>query len=154
MTDLLGKPIHGEVNRHTRSRHLEQHEPARLLAALDALVELDSVDSIRWEQYTPYFNDGDPCYFSVGEPRVKVIFPDNPDEDYDEEGDYGDGYFSEYEIDEVLFPEVCKLLKTLGNEIDHHEVLLQEKFGDPAQIDYNGTSFTVEHYDHDQDYND
>lgn len=47
-----------------------------------------TLEAIRWEQYTPYFNDGDPCEFSVGEPRFKVA---NGDED---EGDWGDGFIS------------------------------------------------------------
>lgn len=28
------------------------------------------VKAITWKQYTPYFNDGEPCEFSVGEPAV------------------------------------------------------------------------------------
>lgn len=38
-----------------------------------ALVSLivDDVEAIRWEQYTPYFNDGDACIFVVSEPRVR-----------------------------------------------------------------------------------
>ena len=28
---------------------------------------MPALKAIRWNQYTPYFNDGDPCTFSVGE---------------------------------------------------------------------------------------
>lgn len=144
MDELLGKPINGTVSYYTRSRHVEQHEPQELMNRLDALVELKEVDSVRWEQYTPYFNDGDPCYFSVGEARVKFA---EYDEGEDDEGDYGDGYLSDYEIDSHT--KVYDLLISLNREIDHHELILQDKFGDPAAVSYNGESFTVEHYDHD-----
>jgi len=151
MSDLVGKPIHGNISHYARSRHVEQHDPKNLIEMLDALLNLEEVDSVRWEQYTPYFNDGDPCYFSVHEPRVKLLHPEdaNDDEDWDKEGDWGDGYLAQYEIDEVAFPEVYKFLGNLGDEIDHHEVILQEKFGDPAQVTYDGANFIVEHYDHD-----
>lgn len=33
-------------------------------------IEGGWVESIVWEQYTPYFNDGDTCVFGVGEPRL------------------------------------------------------------------------------------
>lgn len=144
MSNLLGKPINGDVQHNTRSRHLEQHEPLELMKRLDALVELEEVASVRWEQYTPYFNDGDPCYFRLGEARVKFA---EYNEDEDDEGDYGDGYLSDYEIDSHT--KVYDLLISLNREIDHHVLILQDKFGDPAAVSYNGENFTVEHYDHD-----
>src|ERR1700677_2449894 len=44
-----------------------------------------------WEQYCPHFADGDPCVFSVGEPRARV--PGIPES----MGDYADGYLSSYD---------------------------------------------------------
>ncbi len=150
MSDLEGKPINGRVSHYTRSRHVEQHEPVKLVELLDSLLDLQEVNSVRWEQYTPYFNDGDPCYFSVGEVRVKFTNVEEADEDdHDDEGDWGDGYLGDYEIDEVSFGEVYNRLTAVNKEIDHHEVILQDKFGDPAQVTYDGKYFTVEHYDHD-----
>lgn len=152
MIELEGKPIQGTVSHYTRSRHVEQHEPIKLVELLDALLELQEVDSVRWEQYTPYFNDGDPCYFSVGEARVKFVKVeevDGDEDDYDDEGDWGDGYLGDYEIDEISFKEVYERLRAVNKEIDHHEVILQDKFGDPAQVTYDGQFFTVEGYHHD-----
>lgn len=31
------------------------------------------VEAICWEQYTPYFNDGDPCHFGVGDFWLKFV---------------------------------------------------------------------------------
>jgi len=33
--------------------------------------EYPNIDSISWNQYTPYFNDGDPCEFSVNTWDIK-----------------------------------------------------------------------------------
>jgi len=43
------------------------------------------VAAIRWRQYTPYFNDGDVCEFSVHEPAVfsKKDFEEGVDDDYE-----------------------------------------------------------------------
>ena len=35
------------------------------------LIELPEIDRIEWNQYTPYFNDGEECTFSVHE----LLFP-------------------------------------------------------------------------------
>lgn len=144
MSDFLGKTINGTVSHYSEKYLSEQHDPKVLMKLLDDLISLKEVDSIRWEQYTPYFNDGDACYFSVGEARVKFV---EYDEEEDDEGDYGDGYLGDYELREDL--EIYNRLIAINKEIDHHEVVLHKAFGDPAEITYDGESFTVEHYYHD-----
>lgn len=37
----------------------------------DFLAEHPDIEHIKWDQYTPYFNDGEPCTFSVNEAYVK-----------------------------------------------------------------------------------
>jgi hypothetical protein len=46
------------------------------------------ITAVRWRQYTPYFNDGDPCTFGVGEFTYKI------DGKLDDGGDYEDGFYS------------------------------------------------------------
>ena len=41
------------------------------------------VEQIFWHQYTPWFNDGETCEFSTGEPLV-VLYSDTTEEKYDE----------------------------------------------------------------------
>src|SRR5689334_1109830 len=48
------------------------------------------VEAIRWTQYTPHFNDGDPCTFSLHEFRYKVAGL------ADDGGDDGDGFYDTY----------------------------------------------------------
>ena len=50
--------------------------------------------AVTWKQYTPYFNDGDTCEFSVGGWSVRL-----KDTAEDSEGDYGEeGFESEYSM--------------------------------------------------------
>ena len=55
-------------------------------AGVQQLLEIcPEIDSVFWVQYTPYFNDGDTCYFSVYEPSFILV----GDDDYCEyEGSY------------------------------------------------------------------
>jgi hypothetical protein len=55
------------------------------------------VEAVRWTQYTPYFNDGDPCEFGVHEPYVKIT-------GLDDEGDYGDGFIDSWSLTYRLAP--------------------------------------------------
>jgi hypothetical protein len=38
--------------------------------------EHPTIESFGWAQYTPYFNDGDPCYFGVNRDREAVFVND------------------------------------------------------------------------------
>lgn len=162
MTDtVFDKPINGDIARYTE-RSVEQHDPQELIEKLDALLALDGVEKIRWHQYTPYFNDGDPCVFGVSSPQVLLT----GDED---EGDFDYGEFrTDYELydyspDESLSYAERRIFKVrdmdtkpihdalqeLESIFPHHENLLKDKFGDPAEVVYDGESFDVEYYDHD-----
>lgn len=54
------------------------------------LLAFPGVTAVSWTQYTPYFNDGDPCEFSVNWPGIQ--FGLDPDDDEDEEYDGSPGY--------------------------------------------------------------
>jgi hypothetical protein len=96
------------------------------------------VESIRWNQYTPYFNDGDPCVFSVKDLYYK---PEGGDEDG---GDYEDGYFdAEYSKDPVAVP-----VGKWWNSIQLDEAFLAA-FGDHVRITATRDQIEVDEYDHD-----
>jgi hypothetical protein len=82
----LGRPIDGTITRATSYR-TEQGTPAEFLAAVDLLLATEGVAGIKWDQYIPYFNDGEPCEFGVGEVRVLLAGDIEIDED---QSDYGD----------------------------------------------------------------
>lgn len=155
MSEFLGVPVSGEITRYTE-RQVEQHDPRILLDMLDELLALPHVEAVRWEQYTPYFNDGDACVFNVCEATVRL---DVSDEEFLYDFDLrtpGKGSSwqeryenSVYEYEGVDTTEIYSKLYALNCEMGHHDQILLEKFGDPAQVTYDGKEFNVEFYDHD-----
>lgn len=86
LTNYLGIPVEGEITRSGRSetpqRTAEEFAPI-LLAVLNA----EGVEAVRWRQYTPYFNDGEACYFSayMDENVVKIAGLEATEEDSDDD---------------------------------------------------------------------
>lgn len=80
--NFLGIPIEGDITR--ASSRTPQRPIEELQVAIADLLKHDSFTAIRWTQYTPYFNDGDPCVFGVNAHGLK-----GPDDDA---GDYEDGF--------------------------------------------------------------
>lgn len=172
MTDTFyDRPIKGTISHYTESPG-EQHHPDDLINALDALISLPEVAKVRWTQYTPYFNDGEACVFGVNSAEVLLTVEandevDEEDDEYDdydqthwrstyELHEYGEGDTWEerranmkYEIKGVNTAHVENKLAALEEEMNYHEVILSDKFGDPAEVTYDGEKFVVEHYDHD-----
>lgn len=96
--DFEGRPINGKISFYGNKTVKEQHDPAELIAALDALFAFPEVVAVRWTQYTPYFNDGEACTFDVNDARTKLIDTDEEDGEYedgfiDSSGDWPDDYF-------------------------------------------------------------
>lgn len=54
--------------------------------------------AVRWAQYTPYFNDGDPCEFGVNEPYFKIVGMGEETWEYDDDEDEQLGYTSIYSL--------------------------------------------------------
>lgn len=157
---FAGRTIDGEINRFT-SGPGTQDDPALFLTALDELLDTPGVEAVRWNQYTPYFNDGEACEFSIYSAYVKVI----GDED-EEAGDYGDGFRSLYDLFDYGSDYTDKKYRQVGGypgkliydalhaferviESGRHDVILNEKFGDPAQVTATKNGFEVEFYEHD-----
>jgi hypothetical protein len=90
------------------------YEEARDAGAKDALrdhfkglFELHpDVAAIRWRQYTPYFNDGEPCTFRVCDPEVLLVGR-NPDVDeYNEGEDNQKGWEFSWELKHPIFKQI------------------------------------------------
>lgn len=101
--------------------------------------------AVRWEQYTPYFNDGEPCHFGVNSPYVKM-------KDTEEDaGDYEDGfeYVSTWSLEDKpeslrnAYKAVDELFKLLDNDT------AEAAFGDHSQITATRDGFTVDECNHD-----
>lgn len=115
------------------------------------------ITSIRWSQYTPYFNDGSPCTFRVYEPEFSFTesfvasLAELQYEKYVCEND--EGFYNIYSSGRGT-PEFLKKLGDAQNNfnllLEELEESLEDVFGDHSQVTVkrDGT-IQVERCDHD-----
>lgn len=129
---------------------------AEFTEATDAVLSIPGIYAARWRQYTPYFNDGEPCEFSVQDIEVKL----SPlDDEEDERGDYEDGFIDTYmmdygrdrgeltELSDEAFEALKKAVKAWSSlNIDE---VCRRNFGDHSTVTATLEGFAVEFYDHD-----
>lgn len=176
ITNFMGIPIEHDGISKTRHDSTAQWDGSKLEELLRPVLEAGV--TVRWSQYTPYFNDGEVCEFSVGEPRFHTA-------DMEEEsGDYGDGYlntfdvklkggkevtyerrqrdkpnswgYTSYEYVEVPtgreFPKhpAFDLMEAFESAMNrgHFEELLYDVFGDHAVVTVTAEKVVKEFYDH------
>jgi hypothetical protein len=97
------------------------------------------VAGIRWTQYTPHFNDGEPCTFRVNEADVLLVGGD-PDREDDPKGwsDYHDTKGGE------SYRDIHPVYKAAALDED-----IAETLGDGVQVTIlRDLTMTVEDYDH------
>lgn len=111
-------------------------------------------ETITWRQYTPYFNDGDPCYFSVHEMTLEMnedeSGPEEGDEDEEEDDDdYGDGDYDSYSLRASDDPH----LKQMGEDFRNLEAIpddvMEHVFGDHVKVTATRDGFDINEYSHD-----
>ena len=157
-TAIEGRPITGEISKGDH-RSAEQWDAAKFLEMLDAVLNTPGVLGVTWQQYTPYFNDGETCEFNAYSFAVALSEPPPgvaPDyEDYGDDGNTAQGYFDTYNlydyVDGVRVPKhpVYESLSALDGASDHFLTVLYDHFGDHAIVRATRDGFTVETYEHD-----
>lgn len=157
-----GRVINGEVTRYSEQK--PQDDPQVFLDALDVLLATPGVEAVRWNQYTPYFNDGEVCVFHIYGALVRIAG------DGEQEGEYGNGFRSTYDLydydlsaggsyetrrvfnpiagfdSRVIHEAIIEFEGVLEN--GRHYVVLNTKFGDPAEVTATPEGFNVEFHDH------
>jgi len=114
-----------------------------------------AIQSIVWTQYTPYFNDGDTCEFSVHEPYFSN---DVNKTGYYEESDDEFWAYSSWDfltenatyrvnIDGVDVESVKQFSSVIQSNV--METVLQDLFGDHVIVIATRDGFYVNDYDHD-----
>lgn len=152
MTEILGRPVRGVIDK-TRGASEEQWGPERFIELVDGVLAVDGVEAVKWQQYTPYFNDGEPCEFGIYQVFVKLTGVS------EEEGEYENGWFYEgdlrpYNSDTRKYevkPEYAGALAAINGleqNMGHFEHFLSDTFGDHAEVIATTDGFDVEHYDH------
>lgn len=170
-TNFLGIPVEGDINR--GSGRTEQRPLSELEPLLRAVIDDDGISDFGWTQYTPYFNDGDPCIFGVGEPwfRTPADVTPRSDDDEDDEDEDGPDEMYQFELhghptlaaehwdgeryvkverDEATLARYarCKALSAAIGSGAFDDVLL-DAFGDHANVRVRSTGITVDEYSHD-----
>ncbi len=82
MTEVFGIPVSGDPLR-TRGARADQRPLSDLREVFEALIADERVIEFGWEQYTPYFNDGDVCEFGVHAPWIRTVDDAEEDDGYD-----------------------------------------------------------------------
>jgi hypothetical protein len=167
-TNFLGIPVEGEIDKgskRTPQRPIEELEPL-----IRAVLDDPTMKAFGWQQYTPYFNDGDPCTFSVNSPWFLTVAdpdPDDVEDFYTYEVDYGshpslgerdnryEGSYSDRKLvssvytgpDEARYDRVRALSAAINGGA--FEDVLLEAFGDHAEVRVTAQGITVDTYSHD-----
>lgn len=167
-TNFLGIPVEGDIDKgskRTPQRPIEELEPL-----IRAVLDDPTMKAFGWQQYTPYFNDGDPCTFRVN--GAWFLTADDPDV-----GDVEDFYT--FELDYTDHPSLGKLETEWAGSWPNREVVsetyqgpdeeryrrtkalsdaiiggafedvLLEAFGDHAEVKVTASGITVDSYHHD-----
>lgn len=157
--NFLGIPVQGDITRGMDRK--DQRPIEELQPILQAVLDDPSIVEFGWQQYTPYFNDGEPCTFSVSGTWVRTTADEDADEDELEMWGHRSlgkipGEFNEqtrkweskpYEgPDEARYVRCKELEKAIeGGEFEH---VLLDAFGDHAEITVCRDGIEIEFYEH------
>jgi hypothetical protein len=167
-TNFLGIPVNGDITR--GSDRVEQKPIEELQPILQAVLNDPTVVEFGWRQYTPYFNDGEPCEFGVNGLWVRTETDRDVEDQYDLEVEYSHPSLGEmtggewvndpdrpgrrkkvgdrYEGPDQARYERCHALDGAiqGGAFEH---VLLNAFGDHANITVRRDGIEVEFYEHD-----
>ena len=126
------------------------------------------ITTIRWVQYTPYFNDGDACVFGIQEPELELSaswVAANPginlsgsgypkmaqDEEDDEAEDEKSLILDTYVFTKdqgKAYPDMRDAVKAI-EELFKAEDILRHVFGEHVEVVVTPEKIVVEEYEHD-----
>ncbi len=119
---------------------------AAALLKMEVLTFIKSnpeIEAVRWQQYTPYFNDGEPCTFRVYDAQIRLKNTTK------EEMKDDDGFRDDWNLKNK---ELQKPLKEFNKMLRDDELLdvLEDSFGDHVRVTVTtDNEVTVEDIDHD-----
>lgn len=113
------------------------------------------VTALQWTQFTPHFNDGDACVFTVHEIRAQfkegvVISKGDPESEHSKEDTISDGEDSVYTYEfSDTHPEIAAAIDEIYEVFQSVEGTLRAVFGDGVEVTVTPKEVEVEEYDHD-----
>lgn len=136
----------GELSTKRKAIEEKAREEAKAILApglQQFMKEHPEVTAIGWTQYTPYFNDGETCEFSVGEIYASIA-EERADSFYDE------GWVELYNKTAEGFSDATwAALQGLNKTLSGAEYELLAAFGDHVKVVVTQEGVEVEEYDHD-----
>lgn len=154
-TNFLGLAIDGDIIRRDLQR--EQITKEQFADLVKALLDDDNVVEFGWTQYTPYFNDGDPCVFGANGLWVRTV-ADAGVEDRDQLEMWSHPTLSGQRWEggrkvtyDVQMPDTAAAAMALDSAIDDGvaDVVLLDLFGDHAYVKVSRDGISVDFYEHD-----
>jgi hypothetical protein len=124
--------------------------------SLKSFFELNpGINALRWTQYTPYFNDGDACVFSVQD----VYFTNAKGNQLDDISDWGEyegddenvwseNYYKYFSDKPGVDVKSCEFLSGMISSSDMEDIMKQ-MFGDHVCVTVTRVGIDVTDYDHD-----
>lgn len=109
------------------------------------ITDFPEVRQVRWTQYSPYFNDGEACVFSLHTFGFYFEGDDLDDSVYEHEI----YRYEDFDKKEVCSPETFSACCELERQLRQVEGELESLFGDHAQVTVTADGVDVEEYDHD-----
>lgn len=125
-----------------RKQFIEDAKAALTPALQQVFTDHPEIKAYGWAQYTPYFNDGEPCEFSVNDIYVSTS-------DEREDSFYGDGWTDGYGDAQGVSPEGLAKLGALQKTFGSMEEVLKDAFGDHVRVIVTRDGVDVDEYDHD-----
>lgn len=121
------------------------------LLATDIFKNIPQLKAISWIQYTPYFNDGDECHFSIREIIYYNYIPDSyfryAEEFDDEEQAEGTWAYTDYDLKKTdLSEDVIAFLKKFDSTINGNREFIKEIFGDHCKIVWTAEGVKITDY--------
>lgn len=103
------------------------------------------IKAIGWVQYTPYFNDGEPCVFGVQQMVVSKL--EDNDRAYDL---YEEGWIETWMRDtpQGFSTEEWEACRDLSSRLQNLEDELKVAFGDHARITVTASGIVSDEYSH------
>lgn len=109
------------------------------------IFENDSaLESFSWTQYTPYFNDGEPCEFSVHDYLTITFSDDIQVEDWSASEWSRNYYKDKYSVEALDTADAAhELVTSIPEEV------MEDLFGDHVKVTVYRDKIEVDEYDHD-----
>jgi hypothetical protein len=157
-----------QKNLEFKRQYQEQAQAAFKEMAKEFFDKNPGLTAVKWCQYTPYFNDGEPCVFGIGE----VVFTNASEDELENVSPWGDyegddeNVFASNNIKYTLesgrdwHKETAEKIRNSGgvdpdscNEFENavHQLddVMLEMFGDHVQITMTREGFEIDEYSHD-----